>query len=57
VSPTANTLIGHLLQNLPQLLLNNDVVWCKEDPFGDKKCLILKFGGVCLPITLSCISS
>jgi len=25
---------------------SKDAVWCKEDPFGDEKCVILKFGGV-----------
>jgi len=25
---------------------SKDAVWCKEDPFWDKKCVILKFGGV-----------
>jgi len=26
--------------------ISKDVVWCKEDPFRDEKCVILKFGGV-----------
>ena len=25
---------------------SKDAVWCKEDPYGDEKCVILKFGGV-----------
>jgi len=25
---------------------SKDAVWCKEDPFGDKKCVVLKFGGL-----------
>jgi len=25
---------------------SKDAVWCKEDPFWDEKCVILKFGGV-----------
>jgi len=25
---------------------SKDAVWCKEDPFRDEKCVILKFGGV-----------
>jgi len=25
---------------------SKDAVWLKEDPFWDKKCVILKFGGV-----------
>jgi len=25
---------------------SKDAVWCKEDPFGDEKCVILKFGSV-----------
>jgi len=25
---------------------SKDVVWCKEDPFWDKKCAILKYVGV-----------
>jgi len=27
---------------------SSDAVWCKEDPFGDEKCVILKFGGFTL---------
>jgi len=27
---------------------SKDAVWCKEDPFFDEKCVILKFGGVLL---------
>jgi len=23
---------------------SKDLVWYKEDPFGDKKCIVLKFG-------------
>jgi len=25
---------------------SKDAVWCKEDPFWDEKCVIVKFGGV-----------
>jgi len=25
---------------------SKDAIWCKEDPFWDTKCVILKFGGV-----------
>jgi len=25
---------------------SKDVVWCKEDPFGNEKCVVVKFGGV-----------
>jgi len=36
---TAHTREPILAHNSP-----NDAVWCNEDPFGDEKCVILKFG-------------
>jgi len=28
---------------------SKDAVWCKEDPFGDEECEVVKYGGV-LPV-------
>jgi len=30
---------------------SNNAVWCKEDPFWDEKCVVVKFGGLLPPKT------
>jgi len=41
-----NTATAHTREPIFSHNSSKDAVWCKEDPFGDAKCAILKFGGV-----------